>query len=194
MLSKEKIDPRIIRTHQSIERAFLELVSLEGFQAINVQNITSLAGVNRATFYAHFPDKYALLDHTIQHRFREAVEQRMLNACQYSDDNLRALIIVVCEYVADAHSRCAVTEQQYRSLVEAQVRSQVYELINRWYESVPISRDSHVPRERAATAASWVIYGLATEWSRAKRIPPVEQYADEVLTLVAVNLNIVQPA
>jgi len=194
MLSKEKIDPRVIRTHQSIEQAFLELVSREGFQAISVQDITSLAGVNRATFYAHFPDKYALLDHSFQHRFREEIERKMLNACQYSTENLRALIVVVCEFVADAHSRCPVTEQQFRSLVEAQVRSQVHELINRWYENVPMSQDVHVTRERAATAASWVIYGLASEWSRARRVPPVEQYADEVLPLVAGNLNMVQAA
>jgi AcrR family transcriptional regulator len=193
-LSKEKIDPRVIRTHQSLEQAFLELVSREGFQVISVQDITSLAGVNRATFYAHFPDKYALLDHSIQHRFREEIERRMLNACQYSIENLKALIIVVCEFVADADARCAVTEQQFLSLVEAQVRSQVHGLINQWYETVPMNANTQVSRERAATAASWVIYGLASEWSRARRIPPVEQYADEVLPLVAGNLNISQPA
>jgi AcrR family transcriptional regulator len=194
MLSKEKKDPRVIRTHQSIEQAFLELIGKKGFQAINVQDITTLAGVNRATFYAHFPDKYALLDHSIQHRFREEIERRMLNACQYSTENLRALIVVVCEFVADADARCAISEQQFLALVEAQVRSQVQELINRWYESIPMGQNTHVMRERSATAASWVIYGLASEWSRAKRVPPVEQYADEVLPLVAGNVNIAQPA
>jgi AcrR family transcriptional regulator len=60
-----------------------------------VQDITSLAGVNRATFYAHFPDKNALLDHSFQHRFREEFESKTLNACQCSTENLRALIVVV---------------------------------------------------------------------------------------------------
>ncbi len=47
-----------------------------------------------------------------------------------------------------------------------------------------------VSREQAATAASWAIYGLAAEWSHAKRQPPVEQYSTEVLPLVAVNLGL----
>jgi len=189
MLPKEKIDPRVIRTHQSIEQAFLQLIDQKGFQSISVQDITALAGVNRATFYAHFPDKYALLDHSIQHRFREEIEKRMLDACQFSTENLRALIIVVCEFVGDAHAHCAVSEPQFQSLIETQVRSQIYELINHWYENIPMGEKIPVARERAATAASWVIYGLASEWSRNKRMPPSEQYAQEVLPLVAANLG-----
>jgi hypothetical protein len=30
---------------------------------------------------------------------------------------------------------------------------------------------------------------LAHEWSRDKRVPPVEQYAEEVLPLIAANLG-----
>ena len=46
------------------------------------------------------------------------------------------------------------------------------------------------PETRAATAASWAMYGLATEWSHSRHMPPVEQYADQVLPLLAANLGI----
>ncbi len=98
----------------------------------------------------------------------------MLNACQFFIDNLRVLIIVVCEFVGDAHAHCAVIEQQFQSLVEAHVRSQIHGLLSHWLENVPVSENAHVSRERAATAARWAIYGLASEWSLAKRMPPVE--------------------
>jgi AcrR family transcriptional regulator len=186
----DDLDPRVRRTRQSIVQAFKNLVDLEGFQAISVQDITEQAGINRATFYAHFPDKFALLQRTIEQDFRQEVEKRLLHACQFSNHNLRELIIVVCEFVGTTHQSCPASEEHYQSLVEAQVRMQIHKLLDKWLQELPTIANTPVPRERAATAASWAIYGLATEWSSSKRKPAVEQYADEVLSLVAANLGL----
>jgi AcrR family transcriptional regulator len=186
----EKLDPRVKRTRQMIEQAFMQLVKEKGFQSISVQDVTERAGINRATFYAHFPDKFALLDHAMRQGFKQEIEKRMLNACHFTDDNLRNLIIAVCEFVANAHDHCSVAEQQFQSLVGTQVRSQIHELLNHWLENIPLIENTPISRERAATAASWAIYGLANEWSANKHMPPVEQYADEVLPLVAANLGL----
>src|SRR5207245_2778046 len=56
------VDPRVKRTRKLLQQAFIELFQEKGFAAISIQDITERATVNRATFYAHFPDKYALLD------------------------------------------------------------------------------------------------------------------------------------
>ncbi len=186
----ENLDPRVRRTRQSILQAFADLVDRKGFQATSVQDITEQAGINRATFYAHFPDKFALLQRSIEQEFRQEVEKRMLNACQFSNHNLLELIVAVCEFVAHTHERCPVNEENFQSLVGTEVRAQVYRLLNKWLEKTPTLANSSVSREQAATAASWAIYGLATEWSRAKRQPPVEQYSGEVLPLVAANLGL----
>jgi len=186
----EKLDPRVKRTRQMIEQSFMQLVTEKGFQSLSVQDITEKAGINRATFYAHFPDKYSLLDHAIQQSFKQEIEKHMLNACHFSTDNLKSLIITVCEFVDGAHERCAKTEQQFRSLIEAQVRDQIQGLLIHWLEQIPASNGMVISMERTTTAASWAIYGLAAEWSRSKRMPPVEQYANEVLPLVEANLGL----
>ena len=186
----EKLDPRVKRTIHMIYQAFMELVKEKGFQAISVQEVTDRAGINRATFYARFSDKYALLDYSVRQDFLQEIDKRMLNACHFTNDNLRNLIIAVCEFVGNAHGHCNVTEQQFQSLVGTQVRSQVYELLNHWLEKADLIENTSVSRERAATVASWAIYGLASEWSANKRMPPVEQYADEVFPLVAANLGL----
>ena len=186
----EKLDPRVRRTRQGIEQAFVDLVNENGFQSISVQDIAARAGINRATFYAHFPDKFALLQHSIEQGFQQEVEKHVLNACQFSNENLRELIIAVCDFVGNTHALCPKTEQQFQSLVEAEVRTQIHGLLEHWLESIPTIANTPISRERAATAASWAIYGLATEWSRSKCLPPVEQYADEVLPLVAANLGL----
>jgi AcrR family transcriptional regulator len=186
----EKIDPRVRRTRQSIEQAFVELVRERGFQAISVQDIAGRAGINRATFYAHFPDKFDLLNQFTRDSFQKEVDQRMFNACHFSMDNLRELIVVVCEFVGETHDHCAVSEQQFQSMVANQVRTQITGLLDHWLETAALIEDARIPPGLAAIAASWAIYGLATEWSRAKRTPPVEQYADLVLPLVATNLGL----
>ena len=184
----EKLDPRVKRTRQMIEQSFKGLITEKGFQSLSVQDITEQAGINRATFYAHFPDKYALLDHTIKQEFLQEIEKRTLNACHFSLDNLRMLVIVVCEFIDGAHGHCAMTEQQFQSLVETQVRAQIYTLISHWLESMP--EIENIPKTRAATAVSWALLGLAVEWSRSKRMPPLEQYADQVLPLLAANIGL----
>ncbi len=190
MLPKDEVDPRARRTRQSIVQAFMGLINQKGFQAVSVQDITREAGINRATFYAHFPDKYALLQQCIEEEFREEVEKRMLHACEFSPQNLHELIVAVCEFVEKTHALSPVAEEQFRSLVEAQVRLQVQRLVNKWLEKLPTIAGSTVSRERAAAAASWAIYGLAMEWSIDKHRPSAEQYADEVQPLVAANLGL----
>lgn len=49
------------RTRQWLQEAFLELVLEKGFEQVTVNDITARAGVNRATFYKHYLDKWDLL-------------------------------------------------------------------------------------------------------------------------------------
>ncbi len=78
---EEKLDPRVKRTRNLILEAFNALLAEKGFESISVQDVTDRAQINRATFYAHFPDKYALLDYTITQWFRREIEKRTLDAC-----------------------------------------------------------------------------------------------------------------
>ena len=183
----EKQDPRITRTRGLILQAFDALLVEKGFHALSVQAIAGRAGINRATFYAHFADKYALLDTSIQETFQQALEKRTLNACQYSPENLHALISVVCEFIAHAHANCSRPESPFESLVEAQVKRQVQGLLRAWLEEDLPEEEAKI----AATAASWAIYGLALAWSQDKQPQgiSVEAYAAQIQPLVALILG-----
>jgi AcrR family transcriptional regulator len=189
---EEKNDPRFKRTHMLIEQAFLHVVAEKGFQAVSVQDITEKAGVNRATFYAHFPDKYALLDYSVRQSFRQEIEKRMLNVCTFSLDNLRALIMAVCEYIVTASSHCNPPSAQFEQVMETQVKLQIQELILKWLEKLNLDVDPKL----ASTATSWAIYGLAIQWShdKNKKRPSAEKFSDEILPLIAGNLRLTQTA
>ena len=190
-IQDQKEDPRVTRTRGLLEGAFMEVLAEKGFQSVSIQEITDKAGVNRATFYAHFPDKYALLDHSIRMQFRQELEKRTLDVCTFSTENLRALVITVCEFVSTASSHCNPPSQQFESLMETQVKAQVQELVQNWIEKL----ETNFEPSLAATAASWAIYGLALQWSRdkSKERSTVEAYVEQVLPLIAANLRLAQP-
>ena len=197
---EEKLDPRAKRTRNLILQAFGALLAEKGFEAISVQDVTDKAEINRATFYKHFVDKYALLDYTIKELFKKEIEKRTRDACHYTPENLQNLILAVCEFLSRLHSNCAQPHQQFESLVEGTIKKQIFELLSYWLEQ----SKSRIPTEIPATVATWAIYGLASFYShstparaggaREKR-PALEKFVEEALPLVAVNLEqFAQPA
>jgi AcrR family transcriptional regulator len=70
----EKLDPRVKRTRGLILQSFEYLLAEKNFESVSVQDVTDKAQINRATFYAHFQDKYALLDFSIQQMFMQEIE------------------------------------------------------------------------------------------------------------------------
>jgi len=195
-LKKKKEDPRVTRTRRLLEQAFMELVDETGFDALSVQEITDQAGINRATFYAHFPDKYALLDHSIRMQFAQELEARTLNVCTFSMENLRALIQTVGEFTLEAGASCKVHSQQFEGVMEAQIIDQVQELIENWL--VKMQAEGELPAEvdvhLSTVATSWAIYGLAQHWRQDKKRPPSGDFAGQVLPMMAVNLGVRQAA
>lgn len=189
---EEKLDPRVKRTRQLLEQSFLEVVAEKGFQSVSVQDVTEKAGVNRATFYAHFPDKYALLDYSVRLHFRQELEKRTLNVCTFSTDNLHALMVAVCEYIATASSHCNPPSPQFEQVMETQVKLQTQELLQKWLEKI----DSDIDPKITSTAASWAIYGLADQWAhdKNKKRPSAETYSHQVLPLIEGNLRLMQLA
>ena len=182
---EEKLDPRVKRTRNLILQAFGSLLAEKGFESISVQDVTDKAEINRATFYKHFVDKYALLDYAIGQMFRQEIEKRTLDACHYTPDNLKNLILAVCDFLARMHSDCAQPHQQFESLTEGTIKNILFELLSHWLKQTGTKISTDIP----ATVATWAIYGLASHYSHLKKRPALEKFVDEALPLVAVNLE-----
>jgi AcrR family transcriptional regulator len=59
-------DLRVKRTHKLVLEALLDLTVQKGFSTLTVSDITKQAGINRATFYRHYQDKFDLLNQYAQ--------------------------------------------------------------------------------------------------------------------------------
>src|SRR5262245_9279035 len=98
LAANTRIDPRVTRTRKLLLDAFLSLMAQKDFDDITVQDIAARATVNRATFYAHFVDKYALVDEMIREGFALMLNQRTATAAGSTKEHLQRLMLAVCDY------------------------------------------------------------------------------------------------
>lgn len=99
-----KNDARVRYTQRVLKESFLKLLREKPVNKITVKEVCELAELNRATFYAHFSDCFALL---------ESIEQELLDAFERSlhligDFDVSALIEAIYTMVEQQGEACRV--------------------------------------------------------------------------------------
>jgi len=178
----ERVDPRVKRTRKLLQQAFLELLQEKGFASISIQDITQRATVNRATFYAHFPDKYALMDSILREQFQQALASTLPPSPSWGAQSLRLLIEGVFGFLRDCSKP---RETQFDPLVERAVQQELAKILLSWLKQAKTGGvKPRVRLETAASVMSWAIFGTAVEWSRNERAPSAKEMATEVLLVL----------
>ncbi len=189
---EKRVDPRVKRTRELIVRAFNELVAEKGHTGLTVQEIAERATINRATFYAHFTDQYELFDYVISEAFREELRRRLPDSPGLSEENLKALVLAACYYLAGLNTACSRTDRQFRPLIEARVQGELFEVLLGWIEASPEKASSgrQVGPEVTASVVSWSIFGAALDWSRNGAARSSDEVADQVLSVIVEGLQV----
>ncbi len=118
-----RVDPRVTRTRKLIREALVSLLVDRNFESITVQDIAGRATVNRATFYAHFTDKFALLDAMI----REDLASHLSEGDPLSTTQTRGLLLAVGKNTfafVGLHRQCKIDrdfEPQMQRSMEAEL-------------------------------------------------------------------------
>lgn len=99
-----KTDARIRYTQRILKESFLILLKQKPVNKITVKEVCEMAELNRATFYAHYSDCFALL---------ESIEQELLEAFQKSlklvdSFDVTALIEAIYAMVEQHEDACRV--------------------------------------------------------------------------------------
>lgn len=105
-MSSEFIDPRVKRSQKLILNSFLSLIAEKGFDAITVQDITNRAEINRATFYRHYEDKYALLEKIIDENleiFLNRINPKTFHSIsyQYNEEEPHPIFLALFEHISE---------------------------------------------------------------------------------------------
>jgi AcrR family transcriptional regulator len=186
------IDPRIRRTRDLLHQSLVRLLESRDFDTLSVQEITDAAGVNRATFYAHYPDKFALLERVVAARFHALLTQRGVVFDGACSSAIQAIVLGVCDFLVQTLPLPCANSAAYpqnqmaphlESAIVAVVRTMLLDGIQR---HPPASGDSP---ELIAATASWAIYGAAREWVNTPNRPPSDAIAATVFRLIAPVLH-----
>jgi AcrR family transcriptional regulator len=181
-----RLDPRIRRTRHLLQQALEKLLETKDFESISVQDITEAATLNRATFYDHYPDKFALLECLVARQFLGLLAQRNVKFDGTCPSAIRGIVLGVCDYVAGipGTERQRQLEPHLESAVVAVVRRM---LLDGMTQHPP---EREISPELMAASMSWAIYGAAKEWAQAPDRSPSEEIADTIMTLVLPILGI----
>jgi AcrR family transcriptional regulator len=179
--TQEILDPRIRRTRLLLQEALGTLLETTEFEKISVQDIAEAATVNRATFYDHYPDKFALLECMVGTRFQELLAKRGVefNGCSSA---LKAIALGVCDYLSELPGLACSRQRQMEPHLESSVIAVVRNMLLEGLRQYPPANG--VSPEMMATTVSWAIYGAAKEWVRTPERVPSEEIVDTVVGLV----------
>jgi AcrR family transcriptional regulator len=183
-------DPRIRRTRQLLQEALRTLLWSKKFDEISVQDIAEAATVNRATFYDHYADKFALADALIASGFHQLLHDRQVQFDGTCLDAAAAVIQATCDFlgrIRTEHSRCSETNS-FQPIVDAAITSAIRRVLTA--QQLP---DRSPLTEMAVTAASWAIYGAARQWSFTPNRSPVADVVPQILVLVLPILQQANP-
>lgn len=125
------MDRRVERTRSLLRDSLRKLLQEKTIEAIGVADITEAANVNRATFYDHFADKFALFNALIAADFRELLQRRNVQYAGGCASGLAAILMAVGDFLEQVHGErtaCA-SHPASGSLVDAAVTLAVRDVI-----------------------------------------------------------------
>ncbi|MEZ4668688.1 MAG: TetR/AcrR family transcriptional regulator [Anaerolineae bacterium] len=191
-MSKKRLDPRIVRTRQLLRTALLQLIHERGLEAVNVQDITERATLNRATFYLHYTDKDDLLLQTLNDVLDELTTLPMpvspTNPSAPEPERIGAFFVGLFQHVANnADFYRIMLGADSTAAYAARIQAYVEDIGLRWFaRSVRHHNGTHlsVSPELMVSVLSGAYIGMIKWWLKNEVETSPEQMADQFLRLV----------
>jgi AcrR family transcriptional regulator len=174
----EMTDPRILRSRRMLMDALITLLDQKDFDDISIQEIADEAGLNRATFYLHYPDKNALLQAMTAARFRDLIARRGLSFAN-CDGALRAIALGVCDYLAET---TGCPSQLTKMPLEGSIIPVVEGIFQEGAAQHGIAPSAEL--ELLATTAAWAMFGAARRWYQTPDRISAEEMAAKIEAMV----------
>ncbi len=163
-----------------LEQALEGLLKTTPFEKISVGDITEAATLNRATFYAHFVDKFDLLEGMVAGRFEELLRRRGVVFDGTCPSALYGIALAVCDFLSEIPF-CFEQRQVAQHLELAMVGIVRRMILDGVHRHPP---KSGLAPEMLAAAVAGAMYGAARQWVRMKDRVGAEQAAQGVTEML----------
>ncbi len=185
-MTTTRVDPRITRTKKLLMDAFREIAKEKKIHTITVKDITDRATVNRATFYAHFYDKYDIMDYTLSQTILKNLNDTLDIVSELNAQTLCTIFIKITRYINETHNECQLNSDAYGEVVEKRIKEELEDI----FLTLLVQEHPNEDREALATSArflSWGLYGIAKHWFHTSDLP-ARAYIDKALPLLMTQI------
>ena len=167
-------DRRVERTQEQLRQALVALIRERGFERLTVQDIIDRANVGRATFYAHFDNKDALLASGFD-QLRDALRAAQRVALGRPGPVEHRVFAFTHEVFAhtDAHRDLfrMMVGRRSGAAVQRILHALIGDLVRRDIEAVAGRLPANVPREALVQFTTGALFGLLMWWVDGRRRP-----------------------
>lgn len=190
MPSGQETDPRVMRTKKLIQEALITLFQKKDFEDITVKDISEEATVNRATFYAHYVDKFALLDEMIAEAFDACLEGRIPPGQELTETTGRELIRLIYEYQVDFFEKWRIDTKSIGDRVDTIIKSKLEGIVASLIKNQPThGKGKNADQQILAAMISGAIYSASLDFFRNGHKPDFERFIGQVLAFVLPGMN-----
>ncbi|WP_303871384.1 TetR/AcrR family transcriptional regulator [Acetobacterium wieringae] len=184
-IKKNELDPRVKRTRQLIQDAFTSLMRENEFNDITVKDIAERATVNRATFYAHFVDKFDILESKITESFMTILLRRIDGHEILNEETIQSIFLAVCDFHKDLSTLCQRSYKTLGTQFESKIKEITKTTLNAFLTKDKIlNSNEQLLLNTASIMLSWGMYGAAYDWNNEGRHIPAESFVKQNMPLV----------
>ena len=165
-----RLDPRVTRTRKLIRDALTSLIAQKSFEAITVQDIAEQATINRATFYAHYTDKFALLDGLI----REDFGAHLIQGDPLSIRSVRSMLLAVGSNVfafVASKRKCRI-DRDFESQLQRAMETELTDFLSSAFGN------------RTAMLVASALVGAAMNWRHQAPKSPTEPIVTDIVEIL----------
>lgn len=155
-----KVDPRVLRTRRLLIASFITVAQVKVFKDITIKEITDEATVNRATFYAHFIDKYDLLDAVISEKTVKIIQDKLNSHDTLNEATIIKIFLAVTNFQPELSTQCRKSYESISAIIEQKIKKELETV----FYALLLKRN--LPKEKealriGAVMLSWGIYGAS---------------------------------
>ncbi len=189
-MANKVMNMRITQTKQALINSFFQLVSIKDFEKITIADIAKGAQVNRATFYAHFNDKYELLDYIVGGSASTAILNRTKGEVKFDQESIAQLVLALCDFYQQPNIQC---RSSYIALVVPQLKDKaIAELKTYLLKGVaPICSEEESTFYTSIFAQ--MIHEGAFQWAAGNNTFDKEEVAKKVAVFIVDGFNLLLP-
>ncbi|MCJ1655517.1 TetR/AcrR family transcriptional regulator [Staphylococcus sp. NRL 16/872] len=162
-MSTTKVDPRIIRTKKLLVEAFQEVSREKDMAQITVKDITERATVNRATFYAHFTDKYDILDYTLSVTILKDLNDTLTISEMINEAVISEVFIAIAHYMSEVQESCKKNSETFCNQAHKRINNELEDIFTIMLRNSYPDQDIDILVNSASFLAAGIC-GLGRHW------------------------------